>query len=96
MDSTEAANEGETILLFLYRQDKGTFGIQLFGRGRMPLRKLGGKTYATLWSPEIILPTDAPTIPGPDSRYDFIVSVELDFLEQQIAQVTEERPGGAL
>ena len=83
MDSTDDAIVGETILLFLHKQDDEVFGIKLAGRGRMPLRKVGAMTYATLWN-DVVLPADAPVIPGPDARYSFIVSVELPYLERRI------------
>jgi hypothetical protein len=83
MDSTADAIVGESVLLFLYKQDDEEFGIKLAGRGRMPLRKVGATTYATLWN-DVVLPADAPVIPGPDARYSFIVSVELPYLERRI------------
>jgi hypothetical protein len=86
MDSIEEANKGETVLLFLYRVQDQQFGIMNFGRGRMPLRTLGDKTYATVWAGDIILPKGAPVIQGPDPQFSFIVSVGLEYLEQQIAQ----------
>jgi hypothetical protein len=83
MDSTADAIVGESVLLFLYKQDDEEFGIKLAGRGRMPLRTVGAATYATLWT-DVVLPSDAPVIPGPDARYSFIVSVELPYLERRI------------
>lgn len=84
MDSTADAIVGESVLLFLYKQDDGEFGIKVAGRGRMPLRTVGATTYVTLWR-DVFLPADAPVIPGPDARYNFIVSVELAYLERRIA-----------
>lgn len=83
MDSTADAIVGESVLLFLYKQVDGEFGIKLAGRGRMPLHTVAATTYATLWT-DVILPADAPVIPGPDARYKFIVSVELSYLERRI------------
>ena len=83
MDSTEDAVVGETALLFLYKGDDGTYGIKQAGRGRMPIRQVGGKTYATLWD-DVLLPESAPAIPGPEPKYSFIVSVELSYLEKLI------------
>lgn len=83
MDSTADAIVGESVLLFLYKQDDEEFGIKLAGRGRMPLRTVGATTYATLWN-DVVLPADAPVIPGPEARYSFIVSVELPYLERRI------------
>jgi hypothetical protein len=80
---TSHAISGEMVLLFLNGHIDGNFSIALAGRGYMPLRNVDGKEYATLWT-EVILPKDAPVIPGPDPKYDFIVSVELTYIEALI------------
>jgi hypothetical protein len=80
---TAHANNGETVLLFLVGPTDGNFSIALAGRGYMPLRNVNGKKYATL-STEVILPRDAPVIPGPDPKYSFIISVELPYIEALI------------
>ena len=77
------AVKGETVLLFLKQQSDHSFIIQHSGRGRMPLRVVGGRTYVTLWN-DVRLPGDAPTVAGPDPRYDFIVSVELSYMKAMI------------
>lgn len=87
---TSHAVVGETVLLFLNGPTEETFSIALAGRGYMPLRKIDGKDYAALWK-DVVLPNDAPVIAGPDPRYDFIVSVELSYLEALIAAL--ETPG---
>jgi hypothetical protein len=84
-DSSDKAIMGEKVVLFLNRRDDGGYGIALAGRGRMPLRRVNHKTYATLWN-DVILPADAPVIPGPVPKYAFIVSVELPYLEKLIAK----------
>ena len=86
-DSSDKAIVGETVLLFLNRRDDGVYGIALAGRGRMPLRQVKHKTYATLWN-DVVLPENAPVIPGPIPKYHFIVSVELPYLERLIARYT--------
>lgn len=78
-----SAVKDEVALFFLMRQSDGTFALQHAGRGRMPFRKVAGKNYVTVWD-EVRLPGSAPTIAGPDSRYDFIVSVELAYVETLI------------
>jgi hypothetical protein len=80
---TSGALKDETALFFLGRGDDGTFYIQWAGRGRMPLREIDGRTYVTLWD-NVVLPKDAPMVPGPDPRYDFIRSVELTYIEDLI------------
>jgi hypothetical protein len=82
---TSGAIKDETALFFLGHADNGMYYIQMAGRGRMPFREVGGKTYVTLWD-EVILPGDAPLIPGPDARYSFIRSVELGYIEGLIGQ----------
>ena len=89
MDSADEAIMGEFVLLFLYKQGDDDFGIKLAGRGRMPLRKVGATTYATLWN-DVVLPANAPVIPGPDGRYSFIISVELAYLERRVALQAKE------
>jgi len=82
--STARADIGETVLLFLYGSKDGNFTIAMAGRGYMPLRDVGGKTYATLSGDDVVLPRDAPVIPGPDPKYSFYVSVELPYIEALI------------
>jgi hypothetical protein len=82
---SSTAIKGETALFFLGHADNGMYFIQMAGRGHMPTRELNGKTYVTLWD-DVILPKDAPMIAGPDPRYDFIKSVELDYLQGLIRQ----------
>jgi len=43
--------------------------IAMFGRGRMPIREIAGRAYATVWTSDVRLPADFDTIPGPDLRY---------------------------
>jgi hypothetical protein len=80
------AVQGETVLLFLKRRPDGHFIIGHSGRGRMPLRTVGDKTYVTLWT-DVQLPSGAPTIAGPDSNASFLVAVELGYLEALISEV---------
>ena len=56
----------------------------------MPLRELDGKTYVTLWD-EVVLPKDAPMIPGPDPGSWHIGSVELGFLERIIHEHAHDK-----
>ena len=60
-DST-TAEKGERVVLFLKKQKASTFlAVAHAGRGRMPLRDVGKKSYATLQD-EVILPKGTPTI----------------------------------
>ncbi|MSR64609.1 MAG: hypothetical protein EXS18_02380 [Verrucomicrobiae bacterium] len=78
------AKKGETVVLFLCKSDKSrSYQIFLSGRGRMPIRTVKGKTYATLW-PEVGLPKDTPTIAGPEPKWDFIRSVEVSTLRDLV------------
>ena len=56
----------------------------------MPLRVISGRTYVTLWN-DVWLPNGAPTVAGPDPRYDFIVSVELRYVEALILKHQERK-----
>ena len=89
-DDSKAIKD-ETALFFLNRGDDGIYSIYFAGRGRMPLREVDGKTYVSLWD-EVMLPDRAPTIAGPDPRYSFINSVELDYLEALIRKNRDRKP----
>ena len=78
------AKKGETVLLFLTKSDKSrSYAIAHSGRGRLPLRTVSGKSYAAFW-PDVILPKDVPTIDGPEPKWDFIRSVEVDVLRDLV------------
>ncbi len=48
------------------------------GRGTMKLRKVEGKDYVTLWTGDVALPPDVPTIAGSEEKYtSFIRSAPL-------------------
>ena len=76
------AEEGETVLLFLIKSSKSrSYAIAHSGRGRMPLRPVDAKIYATFWA-DIRLPKDTPTIDGPEPKLDFIRSVDVEALRE--------------
>ena len=54
---TSNAVEGETILLFLKRDVSGALAIMHSGRGRIQIRTLDGKSYATFGG-EVIVPKE--------------------------------------
>jgi hypothetical protein len=63
------------------------FFIAHSGRGRMPLRVVGGTTYVTLWTDDVTLPSHLRTIAGPDARFArFIRSAPLADIVQSIGQ----------
>jgi hypothetical protein len=79
------AKKGEEVVLFLTRT-KGGPGLEIChsGRGRMPLRVVRGRTYATLWVFDVRLPEGTATIPGLEPEYSFIRSVELAKLKELV------------
>lgn len=84
------AKEGETVLLFLTKSDKlRSYVIAYAGRGRLPLRTVAGKSYATFW-PEVILPENIPTIDGPDPKLDFIRSVKVTLLRNIVKKTLQK------
>jgi hypothetical protein len=85
------AKTGDAVLLFLSGSFNGAFGVALAGRGYMPLRRVDGKQYATLWD-DVVLPEGAPVIPGPDRRFTFIRSVELRYLEDLVVKDGSAKP----
>ncbi len=63
------------------------------GHGRMPLRDVGGRAYATVWTKAVALPEGVETIDGPEPEYtSFISSARLEDLERIVAS-TWERHG---
>ncbi len=84
------ANKGEVVLLFLTKGSKSrSYEIAHSGRGRLPLRTASGKSYATFW-PEVILPKDVPTIDGPEPKWNFIRSVEVDVLRELVKKAQQK------
>jgi hypothetical protein len=84
------AKKGETVLLFLTKSDKSrSYAIAHSGRGRMPLRTVAGKSYATFW-PGVIFPADTPTIDGPEPKWDFIRSVEVTLLRDLVKKAPQK------
>ena len=86
------AVEGERAALFLGKRPffSSMLEIAHSGRGRMPLRDIDGVEYATIWTADVILPRDIPTVPGPDPEYDFIESVELSKLKAAVLEILSE------
>ncbi len=79
------AKVGERVVLFLMRPkdwpaDWPFRVIAHAGRGRMPIRDVEGKAFATIWTEDVRLPKGVMTIPGPETKYEFIRSVELSRL----------------
>lgn len=85
------AKKGETVLLFLTKGGEArSYAIAHSGRGRLPLRTVDSKSYATFW-PDIRLPKDTPTIDGPEPKWDFIRSVEVETLRDLVKKALEEK-----
>jgi len=75
------ARVGEQVVLFLSKSEGVPFMlIGHAGRGRMPIRDVEGKAFATIWTHDIRLPKGVMTIPGPETKYEFMRSVELSQL----------------
>jgi len=85
-DIADAALQ-ERVLLFLDRDEHRPHGyvIAFAGRGRMPLREVKGKVYVTVWS-DVVLPDGIPVIPGPEPKYEFIVSVEVRVIREALGK----------
>ncbi len=81
------AEIGEHVVLFLTRsKDSAILIIAHSGRGRMPLREVEGKSYATIWADDVILPEGTSTLPGPKPEYDFIKSIDISVLKKMVRQ----------
>ncbi len=79
------AEAGESVVLFLvWSETRGEFVIAMAGRGRMPLHDVQGRSYATIWVNDVLLPEGTPTIDGPEEKYDFIRFIMLDLLKKLV------------
>lgn len=84
------AKKGETVLLFLTKGGESRSYVTAHsGRGRLPLRTVDGKSYATFWR-DVILPKGTPTIDGPEPKWSFIRSVELSLLRDLVKKAIEK------
>lgn len=66
------AEPGETVLLFLTDNEQGCWRIAWVGRGRMPVKSLKGRDYATPFM-DVIFPKETQSIPvreGDDNGFD--------------------------
>jgi hypothetical protein len=84
---SSSAERGERAVLFLEnRKGSPIMVIAHSGRGRMPLREVEGRSYATIWSEDVQLPKGTATIPGPKPKYSFIRSVESSTLKELVRE----------
>lgn len=60
---------GETVLLFLKKEEGLGWVITWSGRGRMPLLNRNGKDYVSHYN-DVIFPDGIPEIPTPDKKED--------------------------
>jgi hypothetical protein len=87
-----SARVGERVVLFLEkRKESGIMMVAHLGRGGMPLREVEGKSYATLWSKDVLLPAGTATIAGPEPKYSFIRSVELKKLKELVLEKLRQK-----
>ncbi len=79
------AKIGERVVLVLTKPPDWPFrAIAHSGRGRMPIRDVNSKSYATIYTGDVLLPKGVMTIPGPEPEYEFIRSAELNRLKWSI------------
>jgi hypothetical protein len=79
------AKIGERVVLFLmtpedWPKDWPFRLLAHSGRGRMLIRDVEGKAFATIRTHDVRLPKGLMTIPGPETKYEFYRSVELSQL----------------
>lgn len=87
------AKEGETVLLFLAKDEKSqSYAIAHSGHGRWPLRTIAGKSHAVI-GPLVILPKDTPMGKVPEPKNNFIRSVEIRTLQELVTRVAQEADG---
>lgn len=67
------------------------YTVNWSGCGRMPLRQIDGRDYATYYT-DIVMPEELPNVDGPNPEYaSFIRSAPLEELSSRIARFVEEQ-----
>jgi hypothetical protein len=61
------------------------------GRGKMPLRKIAGIDYVTIWTDDVRLPKEIKTVAGPEPEYDFIRSARFDEVIKRAEKILSSR-----
>ncbi len=69
-------------------ETKDLLRIAWSGRGRMPIRIVESKEYATLSTGDVAIPEGLPSVSGPYPQYKFIRSVPLDALVKAVINVS--------
>jgi hypothetical protein len=79
------AKVGERVVLFLKKPEGWPIRVIAHaGRGRMPIRDVNGKLYATIRADDVRLPTGVSTISDSESKYQFIRAVDLSLLRSTV------------
>jgi hypothetical protein len=85
------ASLGETVLLFLAKDEKGRWEIVWAGRGRMPLRMIDGKEYLTHFA-DVIFPDETASIKTPEKNKDgFEGAVELKIVKELVLKTMSQK-----
>jgi hypothetical protein len=85
------AKEGETVLLFLAKDEETGWAIVWAGRGRMPLMSINGKDYLTHFG-DVIFPAETPGIRTPKKCEDgFDFAVELSIVKQLVRKAIDQK-----
>ncbi|MBI3923230.1 MAG: hypothetical protein HY318_17550 [Armatimonadetes bacterium] len=88
---TSTAVKGETIVLFLTRVMRlGPFHIAHSGRGRLPIQKVHGRSYAEVWTYGVLLPEDAQTVDIPKHGK----SIEVSKLRNLVDSIVKKQKNG--
>lgn len=76
--ASEAPSDARLAMVQILLGDAPFMAVAWSGRGTMKLRKVQGKDYVTLWTDDVALPADVPTIAGSEEKYtSFIRSAPL-------------------
>lgn len=70
------------------RTQKGqpVYQITWSGRGRLPITQVGGDEFLTVWTADVLLPDEMPTVPGPEPEFSFIQRVPLSAIRNAVEQ----------
>jgi hypothetical protein len=85
------AKRGETVLLFLAKDEETGWGIVWAGRGRMPLRTINGKEFLTHFG-DVIFPAETPWVKTPEKSEDgFDAAVELKIVKELVRKAINQK-----
>jgi hypothetical protein len=72
------------------RKGQTVYQITWSGRGRLPITQVAGEELVTVWTGDVLLPDDMPTVPGPEPEFSFIQRVPLSAIRTAVEQAASQ------